>query len=93
MDDCDERERSLSSSTALPLSLLGWYGADLSLRRSRCSCFFSRFVVAMMIDENRVQPHVMVAALILWTETQSIVRNGECNCADVLSIFQKSLDA
>ena len=35
MDYYDESKRSLSSSTALPLSLLGWYGADLSLRRSR----------------------------------------------------------
>ena len=31
MDDDDARERSLSSSTALPLSLFGWYKADLSL--------------------------------------------------------------
>ena len=38
MDDYDESERSLSSSTALPLPLLGWYGADLSLKRNRCSC-------------------------------------------------------
>ena len=44
MDDYDESERSLSSSTVLPLSLLGWYGPDLSLKNSRClvlSCLFS----------------------------------------------------
>ena len=37
-DDKDESERSLSSSY-LPFSLLGGYGVDLPLRRSRCSCF------------------------------------------------------
>ena len=30
MDDYFEIERSLSSSTAVPLSLLGWYGAGVS---------------------------------------------------------------
>ena len=37
-DDKGESERSLSSSY-LPFSLLGGYGVDLPLRRSRCSCF------------------------------------------------------
>ena len=37
-DDKDESERSLSSSY-LPFSLLGGYGVDLPLRKSRCSCF------------------------------------------------------
>ena len=39
MDNKNEREPSLSSSYALPFSLLGVYGEDLSLRRTRCSCF------------------------------------------------------
>ena len=32
----------------------------------------------MVVTEDQVQPHLMVAALILQMEAQSIARNGEC---------------
>ena len=37
MEDYHKSDGSHSFSTVLPLSLLGWYGSDLSLKRSR-SC-------------------------------------------------------
>ena len=39
---------------------------------------FSRYVVALMVNEGQVQPFFMVAALIFWKEAQSVLRNGEC---------------
>ena len=49
---------------------------------------FSRFEVAMMVDESQVQPHSIMEALILWTEAQIIVRNGDCT---MLTYFPSSI--
>ena len=51
---------------------------------------FSRCVVTMMVNECQVQPHLMVAALILWTaEAQRIVRNGERTMQTYFPFFKR----
>ena len=55
MDDCDECEWSLCSPYALLLSLLSWYGENLSLKCRRGSCF-SCGAVSVMVSKCQVLP-------------------------------------
>ena len=87
MVDYDDCEWSLCSPYALLLSLLSWYGEDLSLKCRRGSCF-SCGAVSKMVSKCQVHPIPHGGSFDLFHEDPEVlgkIENAPCNRAFHLS--------
>ena len=89
MVDYDECEWSLCSPYALLLSLLSWYGEDLSLKCRRGSCF-SCGAVSEMVSKCQVHPIPHGGSFDLFHECPKYCGDRITHRAIVLSTFHES---
>ena len=87
MDDCDGGEWSPGRNTCLAPFFAVLVRSRHLFEEKPLFMLFTRFTVTVMVNEIQMEPHFMVAALILGALAQSFFGNGKCTMLTYLPAF------